>query len=76
MMCLNRSESDPIPDWEIHLRDVFGRPGEPVGGVTGLAFTPEAALAAFLSFCPELAEYPLIAVRSQIEPPWSMYDGA
>lgn len=78
MMCLNENhaEGEPLPDWEIHLRDVFGRPGEPVGGVTGLVHTPEAALDAFLSFWPELAAYPLVAVRSEIAPPWSMYEWA
>lgn len=76
MMCLNRNtvEGEPLPDWEIHLQDAFGRPGEPVGGVTGLAFTPEAALAAFLAFVPELAAYPLVAVRSEIAPPWTRYE--
>lgn len=78
MMCLNHnpSEGEPLPDWEIHLRDVFGRPGVPVGGVTGLVHTPEAALHTFLSFWPELAAYPLVAVRSEIAPPWSMYEWA
>ncbi|MGN6125525.1 MAG: hypothetical protein ACTHON_03085 [Humibacter sp.] len=56
------------------MRDAFGRPGEPLGGVTGLVQTPEAALDAFLSSWPELAVYPLIAVRSTIAPPWSMYE--
>lgn len=76
MMRLNRNhtEGEPLPDWEIHLRDAFGAPGEPIGGVTGLAFTAAAALDAFLSFAPELATYPLVAVRSEIAPPWSMYE--
>jgi len=72
MMCLNNPRAnEPLPDWEIHIRDAFGAPGDPIGGVTGLAFTAEAALEAFLSFAPELAVYPLVAVRSGIAPPWS-----
>ncbi|GGH36497.1 hypothetical protein GCM10010921_05690 [Microbacterium album] len=67
---------EPLPDREIHLRDSFGTPGEPIGGVTGLALTPEAALAAFLSFWPELETYPLVAVRSDIAPPSSTYEWA
>ncbi len=76
MMCLNQDHTDaePLPEWEIHLRDAFGRPGEPVGGVTGLAFTAEAALDAFLTFAPELSIYSLVAVRSAIAPPWSTYE--
>ena len=65
---------ESISDWEIHLRDSFGRLGEPIGGVTGLASTAEAALKAFLSFAPELSIYPLVAVRSEIAPPRSMYE--
>ncbi|WP_137843108.1 hypothetical protein [Microbacterium sp. 2FI] len=78
MMCLNHThaDSEPLPDWEIHLQDAFGRPGDPVGGVTGQAFTPEAALQAFLLVWPELSVYPLVAVRSEIAPPWSMYEWA
>lgn len=76
MMCLNHNHvtDEPLPDWEIHLRDSFGGPGEPIGAVTGVALTAEAALDAFLSFAPELAIYPLVAVRSEIAPPWSMYE--
>jgi len=48
----NNSDADPLPDWEVHLRDAFGQPGEPFGGVTGLAFTAEAALDAFFTFAP------------------------
>lgn len=76
MMCLNRThgEGEPLPDWEIHLQDAFGRPGEPVGGVMGLVLTAEAAIAEFLSFAPELAAYRLVAVRSMIAPPWTTYE--
>lgn len=75
-MCITRNHlaDEPLPDWEIHLCNSFGAPGEAIGGVTGLAFTAEAALDAFLSFAPELAIYPLVAVRSEIAPPWSMYE--
>ena len=78
MMCLNykHTDNDPFPDWEIQLRDTFGRPGEPLGGVTGPVFTPEEALLAFLDSAPGLWIYPLIAVRSTIAPQWSMYEGA
>lgn len=77
MKCLNDKHTDgePLPDWEIHLRDGFGRPGEPVGGVTGLVLTAEAALDAFLAGFPELAQFPLVAVRSPIAPPWSVHEG-
>lgn len=76
MKCLeNTVAGEPMPDWEIHLRDGFGRPGEPVGGVTGL-HDGAAALVAFLRAFPELARYPLIAVRSSIAPPWSTLEGA
>lgn len=76
MMCIarNHTADEPLPDWEIHLRDSFGAPGEPIGGVTGLALTAETALDAFLAFAPELAVYSLVAVRSEIAPPWSMYE--
>lgn len=76
MKCLNAAHTDgePLRDWEIHLRDGFGRPSESVGGVTGLVQSAEAALDAFLSVFPELARFPLVAVRSQIAPPWSMYE--
>lgn len=76
MKCLSNDgfAGEPAPDWEIHLRDGFGRPEEgPLGGVTGL-HDGAAALAAFLSAFPELARYPLIAVRSTIMPPWSTHD--
>lgn len=68
MKCLNAEHTDggPLPDWEIHLRDGFGLPGEPVGGVTGLVHTAEAALNSFLAVFPELAGFPLVAVRSPI----------
>ena len=76
MMCITRNypADEPLPDWEIHLRDSFCTPGQPIGGVTGLAFTAEAALDAFLADVRELARYPLVAVRSDIAPPWSMYE--
>lgn len=78
MICINHDcpDGEPQPDWEIHLRDSFGRPGEPIGGVMGNVPTAESALEAFLSFAPELSIYPLIAVRSTIAPPWSIYDWA
>jgi len=62
MMCITRNHvtDEPLPDWEIHL--------------TGLATTAEAALDEFLLFAPELAVYRLVAVRSEIAPPWSMYE--
>jgi hypothetical protein len=74
MECLNAKqprERDPLADWEIYPRDGFGRPGEPVGGATGLVDTPEAALEAFLASFPELSRYSLIAMQSSIAPPWS-----
>ena len=37
-------------------------------------FTAEAALDAFLAFAPELAVHSLVAVRSEISPPWSMFE--
>lgn len=78
MICLNHthSEDEPLPDWEIYLRDGFGRPSEPVGCVTALVHTAEDALKAFLAFAPELSIYPLVAVRSTIAPPWSMHEWA
>jgi hypothetical protein len=78
MMCLNHTHSDgeAMPDWEIYLRDGFGRPGEPIGGVTALVYTAEEALQAFLAFAPELSPYPLVAVRSTIAPPWTVYEWA
>lgn len=77
MKCLNAEHRDgePLPDWEIYLRDGFGRPGEALGGVTGLVDNADAAMAAFLSAFPELASFPLIAVKSTIAPPWSYYEG-
>lgn len=66
------AESEALSDWEIHLRDGFGRLGEPLGGVTGHPLTAEAALEVFLSFAPELSSYPLVAVRSKIAPPRPM----
>lgn len=68
MMCLNHNHvnDEPMPDSEIHLRNSFGRGGEPIGGVVGQVSTAQAALAAFLSLAPELSIYPLIAVRSEI----------
>lgn len=77
MKCLNTEHpnGEPLPDWEIHLADGFGRPGEAVGGVTGLVHTAEAALNAFLAEFPELGRFPLVAVCSPIAPPWSMYEG-
>ncbi|SFS07696.1 hypothetical protein SAMN04487846_2272 [Microbacterium sp. cf046] len=78
MMCLNHTHPDgePVPDWEIYLRDGFGRPSEALGGVTGLVHTAEDALDAFLAFAPELSTYALVAVRSTIAPPWSVYEWA
>ncbi len=77
MKCLNaaRRDGEPLPDWEVHLRDGFGRPGDPLGGVAGLVDNADAALAAFLAAFPELASFPLIAVRSSIAPPWSTVEG-
>lgn len=76
MKWLNASHPDGelLPDWEIHLRDGFGPPGEPLGGVTGPVHTPEAAVNSFLAVFPELARVPLVAVRSPLAPPWSMYE--
>jgi hypothetical protein len=65
----NHTEAEPLPEREVHLRDVFGRPREPIGGDTGLVHTPEAALHALVSFWLELAAYPLVAVRSETAPP-------
>lgn len=33
MKCLNveQREGEPLPDWDIHLRDGFGRPGDALG---------------------------------------------
>jgi hypothetical protein len=78
MKCLNAEHPDgePLPDWEVHLRDGFGRPGDALGGVTGLVANADAALAAFLAAFPNLAKYPLIAVRSSIAPAWSSYEWA
>lgn len=77
MKCLNAEHRDgePLPDWEVHLRDGFGRPAEALGGVTGHVADADAALAAFLAAFPNLAKYPLIAVQSPIAPPWLIYEG-
>ncbi|MDO8383389.1 MAG: hypothetical protein Q7T17_10470 [Microbacterium sp.] len=78
MLCLykRKLEDGPLPDWEVCLRDSFGRPGEPVGGVIGPIHNAEDALNEFLRNMPELAIYPLIAVPAPIAPAWSMYDEA
>lgn len=78
MLCLNQRnlEDGPLPDWEVCLRDSFGRPGEPVGGVIGPIHNAEDALKEFLRFMPELSIYPLIAVPAPIAPAWSTYDDA
>ena len=77
MKCLTTTGpgDEPLPDWEIHLRDGFGGPGEALGGVTG-APNGVSALIAFLSTFPELARYPLVAVQSSIADAWTTYETA
>jgi len=49
-------------NWEICLRDAWGRPGERIGGLTGPIYSPDSALSVLFGLYPELGRLPLIAV--------------
>lgn len=53
-------------NWEICLRDPWGRPGDRIGGLSGPIHSADGALSVFLGTYPEFARFALIAVQTSL----------